>query len=99
MEFDLSSISLDLDAPSPVASAAQAEAAPARDSGFADLELRLDGDEEGGDSDPMARKLELAEAFSQIGDIEGARELLQDVIANSEGPVREKAEGILGGLN
>ena len=98
MEFDLSSITLDLDAPSPPASAANAEAAAPRDSGFADLELRLDGDEGGGDNDPMARKLELAEAFSQIGDIEGARELLQDVIANSEGSVREKAQGILGGL-
>ena len=99
MEFDLSSITLDLDGPDPGASAAQAEAASARDPGFADLELRLDGDEGGGDNDPMARKLELAEAFSQIGDIEGARELLQDVIANSEGSVRAKAEGILGGLN
>jgi pilus assembly protein FimV len=99
MEFDLSGITLDLDAPSPPASTANAEAAHAHDPGFADLELRLDGDEGGGDNDPMARKLELAEAFSQIGDIEGARELLQDVIANSEGSVREKAQGILGGLN
>lgn len=99
MEFDLSSITLDLDAPLPPASTANAEAASPRDSSFADLELRLDGDEGGSDNDPMARKLELAEAFSQIGDIEGARELLQDVIANSEGPVREKAQGILVGLN
>jgi pilus assembly protein FimV len=101
MEFDLSSITLDLDVPA----APAARPAPARkeavaathDSGFADLELRLDGDdaEEG---DPIARKLELAEAFSQIGDIEGARELLQEVIANAEGAVRAKAQSMLGGL-
>ena len=98
MEFDLSSITLDLDPTPSRPSPLKAEpAAAAHDSGFADLELRLDGDE--GEGDPIARKLELAEAFSQIGDIEGARELLQEVIANAEGAVRAKAQSILGGLN
>jgi pilus assembly protein FimV len=97
MEFDLSSITLDLDPTPSRPSPLKAEPAPAHDSGFADLELRLDGDE--GEGDPIARKLELAEAFSQIGDIEGARELLQEVIANAEGAVRAKAQSILGGLN
>ena len=97
MEFDLSSITLDLDPTPSRPTPLKAEPAPAHDSGFADLELRLDGDE--GEGDPIARKLELAEAFSQIGDIEGARELLQEVIANAEGAVRAKAQSILGGLN
>jgi pilus assembly protein FimV len=99
MEFDLSSITLDLDAPPapPRAASARAEPTKPRDSGFSDLELRLDSDDAEGD--PIARKLELAEAFSQIGDVEGARELLQEVIANAEGSVRAKAESILGGLN
>ena len=97
MEFDLSSITLDLDPTPSRPSPLQAEPAKAHDSGFADLELRLDGDE--GEGDPIARKLELAEAFSQIGDIEGARELLQEVIANAEGAVRARAQSILGGLN
>jgi pilus assembly protein FimV len=101
MEFDLSSITLDLDAPAPApasrGTSSRAEPAKPRDSGFSDLELRLDSDD--GEGDPIARKLELAEAFSQIGDVEGARELLQEVIANAEGSVRAKAESILGGLN
>lgn len=97
MEFDLSSITLDLDVPPPRAASAKAEPSKPRDSGFSDLELRLDSDD--GDGDPIARKLELAEAFSQIGDVEGARELLEEVIANAEGSVRAKAESILGGLN
>ncbi len=96
MEFDLSSITLDLDVPPPRASSAKAEPSKPRDSGFSDLELRLDSDD--GDGDPIARKLELAEAFSQIGDVEGARELLEEVIANAEGSVRAKAESILGSL-
>ncbi|MFZ2651771.1 MAG: FimV/HubP family polar landmark protein, partial [Burkholderiaceae bacterium] len=99
MEFDLSSITLDLDAPPQRAAPAKAETASLRDSGFSDLELRLDSDEGEGEGDPIARKLELAEAFSQIGDIEGARELLQEVIAHSEGAVRAKAQSMLGGLN
>ena len=100
MEFDLSSITLDLDAPpAPSSRAASGKAEPAkpRDSGFSDLELRLDGDD--GEGDPIARKLELAEAFSQIGDVEGARELLQEVIAHAEGSARSKAESMLGALN
>ena len=97
MEFDLSSITLDLDPTPSRPSPLQAEPAAARDSGFSDLELKLDGEE--GEGDPIARKLELAEAFSQIGDIEGARELLQEVIANAEGSMRAKAQSILGGLN
>jgi pilus assembly protein FimV len=92
MEFDLSGISLDLDRPpEPVAD-------PGLDSesGFADLDLSLpEGD---GTADPFARKLELAEAFSQIGDVEGARELLNEVIANSEGAMKAKARTMLADL-
>ena len=36
------------------------------------------------DGDPLARKLELAEEFRQIGDTEGARDLLEEVIAKAE---------------
>jgi pilus assembly protein FimV len=52
-------------------------------------------DEEG---DPLARKLELAEEFRQIGDIEGARDLLEEVIAKADGVVRSKAQAMLEGL-
>ncbi|MCK7494046.1 MAG: hypothetical protein MZW92_24490 [Comamonadaceae bacterium] len=40
------------------------------------------------DGDPLARKLELAEEFRQIGDIEGARDLLEEVVAKAEGALQ-----------
>jgi pilus assembly protein FimV len=47
------------------------------------------------ENDPLARKIELAEEFRQIGDLEGARDLLEEVIAKSEGSLKAKAEGML----
>jgi pilus assembly protein FimV len=48
-----------------------------------------------GDSDPLARKLELAEEFRHIGDHEGARALLEEVIAKADGALKAKAQGML----
>ena len=45
--------------------------------------------------DPIARKLELAEEFRQIGDMEGARDLLEEVVAKSSGALKAKAQGML----
>jgi pilus assembly protein FimV len=45
--------------------------------------------------DPLARKLELAEEFRQIGDMEGARDLLEEVIAKADGTLKTKAQGML----
>jgi pilus assembly protein FimV len=45
--------------------------------------------------DPLARKLELAEEFRQIGDFEGARDLLDEVIAKATGSIKSKAQGML----
>jgi pilus assembly protein FimV len=47
------------------------------------------------DGDPLARKLELAEEFRQIGDLEGARDLLEEVVAKGSGPLQAKAQGML----
>ncbi|WP_395699818.1 FimV/HubP family polar landmark protein [Aquabacterium sp.] len=47
------------------------------------------------DADPIARKLELAEEFRQIGDMEGARDLLEEVINKSSGALKTKAQGML----
>jgi len=48
------------------------------------------------DADPVMRQLELAEEFRQIGDVEGARDVLQELIAQvSSGPVYEKAKALL----
>jgi pilus assembly protein FimV len=50
------------------------------------------------EGDPLARKLELAEEFRQIGDLEGARDLLEEVVAKAEGTLKSKAEGMLQAL-
>ncbi len=53
--------------------------------------------EEAGDAGehPLARKLELAEEFRQIGDLEGARDLLEEVVAKADGALKAKAQGML----
>jgi pilus assembly protein FimV len=48
--------------------------------------------------DPLARKLELAEEFRQIGDVEGARDLIEEVIAKADGVLKSKAQVMLDGL-
>ncbi|MCY7316472.1 MAG: hypothetical protein LH480_12840, partial [Rubrivivax sp.] len=48
-----------------------------------------------GGGSPLARKLELAEEFRQIGDLEGARDLLEEVIAKADGALQSKAQGML----
>lgn len=45
--------------------------------------------------DPLARKLDLAEEFRQIGDMEGARDLLEEVVAKADGTLRVKAQSML----
>jgi len=44
---------------------------------------------------PLARKLELAEEFRQIGDLEGARDLLEEVVSKADGALKTKAQGML----
>ena len=50
------------------------------------------------DGDPLARKLELAEEFRQIGDMEGARDLLEEVVAKAGGALKTKAQSMLDSL-
>jgi pilus assembly protein FimV len=92
MDFDLSAISLDLEAPQ---AAAPARAAPAAQDALADMDFASEEDD---GSDPLARKLELAEEFRQIGDMEGARDLLQEVVAKAAGALKSKAQGMLDDL-
>ena len=49
-------------------------------------------------ADPLVRKLELAEEFRRIGDAEGARDLLEEVVAKAEGALKTKAQGMLDNL-
>jgi len=53
------------------------------------------GDDEG---DPLMRQLELADEFRQIGDTEGAREVLQELIQRASGPLRDKVQAMLNQL-
>ncbi len=46
-------------------------------------------------ADPLARKLELAEEFRQIGDIDGARDLLEEVLSKAAGSLRSRAQAML----
>jgi pilus assembly protein FimV len=46
-------------------------------------------------ADPMARKIELAEEFRQIGDNEGARDLLQEVVEKADGALQARARSML----
>ena len=90
--MDLAGISLDLNAP------ANGGGAPA-DAGLPDLGgLDMTEGLGGGDGDPLARKLELTEEFRQIGDLEGARDLLQEVVAKASGSLKTKAQGMLDNL-
>jgi pilus assembly protein FimV len=53
------------------------------------------GDDEG---DPLVRQLELADEFRQIGDTEGAREVLQELIQRASGSLRDRAQTMLNEL-
>ena len=81
-EFDMGSINLDLTANTPASAPAgqSASGAPVHDAHW----------------DEVNTKLDLAKAYEEMGDLEGARELLQEVLG--EGPVElvEQARAILG---
>jgi pilus assembly protein FimV len=86
MSFDLPQISLDTPSqPMPL----EDETADMPDLATLDLPSVATAD------DALARKLELADEFRQIGDLEGARDLLQEVIAQSGGTLKARAEGML----
>jgi pilus assembly protein FimV len=59
------------------------------------LALPALGDDEG---DPLMRQLELADEFRQIGDTEGAREVLHELIQRASGPLRDRAQAMLNQL-
>ena len=86
MDFDLGGISLDLNTPAPTE--AQQSVSGAAES----LDLPEIGD---GSADPFERKLELAEEFRQIGDLDGARDLLNEVIEQTGGAIQAKARSML----
>lgn len=108
MTFDLSSISLDFDTPaddsikkriSPVTVPGQLPTLEV-DSGLGPdsvhdslLDSAYDSTHE--HADPLLRKVELAEEFRQIGDTDGARDLLLEVLGKATGALKSRAQGIL----
>ena len=108
MTFDLSSISLDFDAPpddamkkriTPITVPGQLETPtlPSMRSGDSVHDSLLDSayDSTHEHADPLLRKLELAEEFRQIGDTDGARDLLHEVLTKASGTIKTRAQGIL----
>ena len=93
--FDLSDISLDLDMSDTLPPDAMIPTGTATSSfaeiGLPELNAATDGD-------PLARKLDLAEEFRQIGDTDGARDLLQEVVANASGALKSRAQSMLADL-
>ncbi len=85
LEFDMGSLSLDLDAPiteSPTLAKATATAtAPAPVEG------------------PLETKFALAEEFRALGDADGARSLASEVVAQAQGALKTKAQAFLNALS
>jgi pilus assembly protein FimV len=99
LPFDMSGFSIDLDKPG--GGTATATRPMTADTELPSIDSGPDtGPDTGPDSlhDPMVRKLELAEEFRQIGDKDGARDLLREVLAKASGATRSKAQGMLDDL-
>ena len=107
-DFDLSSLSLDS---GPAAKPTEADfsktvatqASPAAKTGMpslADLSLDLDDVPSGGGEGPSAvsTKLELAKAYIEIGDSEGAKEILTEVSREGSPAQQAEAKKILAGM-
>ncbi|QHJ01689.1 hypothetical protein GT347_23710 [Xylophilus rhododendri] len=100
--LDLSNFSLDLDdepaaAPEPEPVPAPAPLAPPAPQ----PEPEPDADDlpEVAPDDALATKLALADEFNAIGDVDGARHLIEEVISEASGSVRARAERMLAALS
>jgi len=101
IEFDLDSLSMELEktveptqvTPLPEPLPEIADPAPQLEP---TLDLEDDDDElDIHPEDPLATKLALAEEFNAIGDADGARALVEEVIAEATGALKTKAERLL----
>ena len=112
LEFDLSGITLDLPGTDTYATPASGERMARAGAGnnrmqddFTELDLdvatRDDGASFGGISNTaeMATKLDLAVAYQEIGDHEGARELLDEVLKGGSSEQSSKAKSLLAKLS
>jgi pilus assembly protein FimV len=83
LEFDMGALSLDLDGPTTESQKITAASA---------LAPTVESD------DPLETKFALAEEFRAIGDVDGARSLAEEVLAQSSGSLKSKAQAFLNAL-
>ena len=91
LEFDMGSLSLDLDPPSP------APSAPVEPALLPEIDESTQAPDSTGE-DPLETKLALADEFVSIGDEDGARALIEEVMAEATGEMRAKAQRALANL-
>lgn len=97
--------------PVPLPASSLQPAAPAAEAGMMEFDLDSLSLDLGGDTeqpviaaapatseDPLATKLALAEEFSAIGDADGARALIEEVIEEASGEMKTKAQRALSNL-
>jgi pilus assembly protein FimV len=65
---------------------------------FSGLDLDLNEDMPDEDMDEVTTKLDLARAYLEMGDKEGAREILQEVVTEGNSNQQANARSMLGGL-
>jgi len=93
---------VDLDSPAAVPPASAAVDTGALEFDLGSLSLDLGGpttEQTPVSDDPLATKLALAEEFSAIGDTDGARALIEEIIAEATGDTKIKAQEALSKLN
>jgi pilus assembly protein FimV len=100
-DFDFGDLSLDLEPPAAAADKIEQGPETVR-SGFGATDAMPDfgqDDLDMDDGDPLARKVELADEFRRIGDVEGARDLLEEVVSKAEGGLLQRAQAMLDELS
>ncbi|TAG37142.1 MAG: fimbrial protein FimV [Polaromonas sp.] len=81
LEFDMGSLSLELDGPSTESPALAVESSAASST-----------------EEPLGTKFALAEEFRALGDMDGARALAEEVLAQATGSLKSKAQAFLNAL-
>lgn len=105
LDFDLDSPAAAKDPQAPATPVAEVPAAVAGDEfDLGSLDLDLGATPESAAQaepvhnladDPLSTKLDLAQEFNAIGDSEGARSLIEEVLAEASGPLKERAQKML----
>lgn len=101
LDFDLSGFDLNLPETAAAPSAPPPAEAPktgSMDFSGLDLDLSDVGADEEDEFDEVATKLDLARAYLEMGDKEGAREILQEVINEGNEKQKSDARSIMAGL-